>query len=132
MSGSLSDLVNRQPVNGGIPITNLRVHGDLLRIVGALKLAIDLVLVLLHNLAHDLPHACRRLRGVHLGERLIGNLDAFALLAVGQRTTHTSADGPARTTAPGVIAITSALSLTDEHPVFQPLPATVQSLVYVL
>lgn len=37
MSGTLSDLVNRQPVNGGIPITNLRVHGDLLRIVGALK-----------------------------------------------------------------------------------------------
>ena len=40
MSGTLSDLVNRQAVNGGIPITNLRVHGDLLRIVGALKLAI--------------------------------------------------------------------------------------------
>jgi hypothetical protein len=46
MSGTLSDLVYRQPVNGGIPITNLGVHGDLLRIVGALKLAIDLVLVL--------------------------------------------------------------------------------------
>ena len=57
MSGTLSDLVNRQPVNGGIPITNLRVHGDLLRIVGALKLAVDLVLVLLHNLAQDLLHA---------------------------------------------------------------------------